>query len=184
MWINLNPQYDEYGVNCDTCFDPSTAKYVYASVSSVKQGNNWAPGDAPPPNNIFRLEQWAVPCQWKYVSANWSIILVITPVTTSFRIWYVPDFLPLIFDGGGIECVWYLTSTHINPIGTKYYEGDVQISWKEPIPGPGIANVMEEMTIPRDDRAVALMFPIEDGTFVTRIVNKRYNTNVLIKYEY
>lgn len=119
----------EYGGNCLACWAPGeTPKYLYLNFIGIKTGALWLPGDPPPPNGMFKIEQFAG-CLWTGVFDIIGISYGTLAPGTAITNRVIGTALAFDF-GDPALCLFAAGNELTEPPARKYTSGTVQVSWK------------------------------------------------------
>lgn len=167
---------------CNACFDAGkTPKQVIVSVAGIGIGNNWAPGDPPPPFGDYIIEVDA-PCEWSKTIDGY--VIEYNNVGALAEV--------LIHDGAGTNyfwswlpaaCITFFNNFVQNPAGVKYFGGAVNVI--DPL-GDGPFNLSAALALFNIDPAVrtfAAFKPIDADSTVIRFTRRIGRDNIAIKLD-
>lgn len=118
----------EYGNDCTHCWAAGkTPKHIYFSITGIKQGNWWSPGDPAPPNGIKKLTQSVgLPCLWDLSEPDANYGYNVNATQSRFVINFYNPYMSVFLKNEG-KCKYFATNQYQNPTSKYYYGGTIQI---------------------------------------------------------
>lgn len=183
MNIPVDPEEYDYGDDCLLCHPAGeTPKNIYASFSNIKRGATWVPGDADPPNEIYKLTQIAA-CMWDFTKAPLYFFHRKTATSTILSITYNAVLFAFVAQPP-VVCGINFTNGIVNPAGVKYYGGEATIAWIEPSEEESLAELCNLFGIPTEAQTTALMYPVTPAKQVAKLQNFEENIKISIKRDF
>lgn len=171
---------DGFGLNCLSCFAPGqTPPFVFVTFEAIEIGDKWRPGDPPPPNGTFQLDQHLLngchygaftPTAFLFFSMEGDLGHI------TIEAFGIPQF---ISDNGGV-CHWFGGNQLQNPALSHWTRGYAQIAFTGPGSSPSMGDTADEFGFTRDHEPKFDFWPVNPD-YTTRIVSRRIPSNIKIK---
>lgn len=169
---------------CSVCYAANkTPVTIFAQFTGIQIGDDWNPGDPPPPNGLFELTITS-DCQWTLTTALYD-----------FTYTAADPALPLIVDVIGVAnaynalipvspCTTETANTFSTPAGRHYFGGTgVALNPLE----SGARNNIELMDLLNLQPAIRTFCnpqAIDTDVLSTRYTLRNGSTNIYIKYDF
>ncbi len=180
---SLNTDPELYGVagtgdECLACYaSGETPLSLFFTFSGMQSGDDWLPGDPPPPNGI-----WAVPhtnnCVYTFDDGTWTLLFN-RDSTSSFTQWKRKSDGRIAFFGfGATACLTDLDNSLASAPGRIYYGGSLNISSMVAAGSSLIIQTMDEIVVPQADQTFANPGQIDKDNSVVRLFRGSDATNI------
>ncbi len=166
--INIDEANYDYVTGTFDCHDADkTPVTMYLSISNCIRGDTWVSADPDPPAGIFILTRVS-PIEWKLVGPDFDFIYRFD-VAMSILMVDIPGGVTA-FLGFGALCGFQASNSIDTAPGNKYYLGEAEVTWVEPPKARSLAELCDDLNIPKDGLTDALSFPIAPDSEVVTLL--------------
>ena len=187
MSFNTDPDLYSFNVppgDCLLCYAADkTPETLFVEFIGIQIGDDWTPGDPPPPNGTFELTH-VFSCEWNLNDGTYFIDYIRFPLNMVLRAGVIgvdDGFLPVAPTGA---CEIEFLNNLSSPVGNTYFGGTGIVM--NPLDS-GVRNniqLMNLLNILPENRTFCKPQTIAEDILTTRYTDRDGRTNIYIKYDF